>query len=171
METIYTSSFWRKAYDLALSITKSKLDKNDQFWAEDIAQNAVTKAFLQIHKFDLNRGSFSTWLSTITKNLCYDFSKRKEKSLMNRMVEFEFSLTTEADEIESKIELEKNILLLEKGIDELNERDRKIIIMKYFKNASSREISIETKIAESNIPMYAKRAGLKLNEKMMKFSA
>ena len=161
---------WNNAFNLALNMAKSKLDERDQFWVEDIAQNAVIKAFLQMDKFDDSRGNFSSWMLTITKNLCFDFTKRKEKRVIYRGEELEFPLTDD-DEIEGKIELEKRILHLEKGMNELNERDRKIVSMKYFNNATSREISNETKIAESNVPMYAKRANLKLHEKMMKFSA
>ena len=170
MESINTSSFWNKAYQSALQMAKSKLDAQDQFWVEDIAQNAVLKAFLQFEKFDSTKGSFTNWLLTITKNLCFDFSKRKEKSLYKRE---DTALVSEiADyEIADKLKLEEKYEKLEKSLSELKDNDRKIIVMKYYKKASSRDIAKETQIPEANIPVYIKRVKLKLYDKMTKISA
>ena len=170
METNNTITFWDKAYNSALQMAKFKLDVQDQFWAEDIAQNAVVKAFLQFEKFDNSKGSFITWLLVITKNLCFDFSKRKEKTLMKKVDLSLFSnvMEIEFDEI---LEREKKYVTLEKCLGEIKTNERKIIEMKYFKNASSREISCETNIPEGNVPMYMKRAKKKLQNKIRKYSA
>jgi len=170
MESINNSSFWNKAYQSALQMAKSKLDAQDQFWVEDIAQNAVVKAFLQFEKFDSTKGSFTNWLLTITKNLCFDFSKRKEKSLFKREDTALFSEIADYD-LKDKLLLEEKYENLEKCITELKENDRKIIVMKYYNNASSRVIAKETQIPEANIPVYMKRVKLKLFNKMTKNSA
>ena len=170
MESINTSSFWNKAYQSALQMAKSKLDVQDQFWVEDIAQNAVVKAFLQFEKFDSSKGSFTNWLLTITKNLCYDFSKRKEKSFLKKEDTSLFSEIADYD-LQDKVLLEEKYENLEKCISELKENDRKIIVMKYYNKASSRDIANETQIPEANIPVYMKRVKLKLFDKMTKISA
>lgn len=170
MESINTSSFWNKAYHSALQMAKTKLDVQDQFWVEDIAQNAVVKAFLQFEKFDSSKGSFTNWLLTITKNLCYDYSKRKEKSFFKKEDTSLFSEIADYD-LEDRLLLEEKYENLEKCISELKENDRKIIVMKYYKKASSRDIAKETKIPEANIPVYSKRVKLKLFNKMTKISA
>ncbi len=170
MESINTSSFWNKAYQSALQMAKSKLDVQDQFWVEDIAQNAVVKAFLQFEKFDSSKGSFTNWLLTITKNLCFDFSKRKEKSFLKKEDTSLFSEIADYD-LQDKVLLEEKYENLEKCISELKENDRKIIIMKYYNKASSRDIANETHIPEANIPVYMKRVKLKLFDKMTKISA
>jgi RNA polymerase sigma factor (sigma-70 family) len=161
MGTILTSSFWEKAYKTALQVAKSKLDEQDQFWVEDIAQNAIIKAFVQFEKFDNSKGSFTTWLITITKNLCFDFMKRKEKSLFNK-VELQTFANVSDDGIESKILQEIQYTKLEKSLEQLKEKEKKMIIMKYYQNASSRDISLETNILEQNVPMYVKRINKKL---------
>lgn len=170
MESTNTSSFWNKAYQSALQMAKSKLDVQDQFWVEDIAQNAVVKAFLQFEKFDSSKGSFTNWLLTITKNLCFDFSKRKEKSFLKKEDTSLFSEIADYD-LQDKVLLEEKYENLEKCISELKENDRKIIIMKYYNKASSRDIANETHIPEANIPVYMKRVKLKLFDKMTKISA
>ena len=42
----------------------------DTALAEDLAQEAFTRAFVNIVRFDPRRGPFSTWLFTIVRNLC-----------------------------------------------------------------------------------------------------
>lgn len=170
MRTIGNSSFWDKAYKSALQMAKSKLDEQDQFWVEDIAQNAIMKAFLQFEKFDSAKGNFTTWLLTITKNLCFDFMKRKEKTVFKREEMGQYSDLID-DGVEMKIVQENQFLTLEKSLSQLNEKDQKMIVMKYYQNASSRDISKEIQIPEANIPVYMKRAKLKLHEKMIKISA
>jgi RNA polymerase sigma factor (sigma-70 family) len=170
MRTIGNSSFWDNAYKSALQMAKSKLDEQDQFWVEDIAQNAIMKAFLQFEKFDSTKGNFTTWLLTITKNLCFDFMKRKEKVVFKREEMGQYSDLID-DGVEMKIVQENQLLTLEKSLSLLNEKDQKMIVMKYYQNASSRDISKEIQIPEANIPVYMKRAKLKLHEKMIKISA
>lgn len=43
---------------------------NHHHTAEDLAQEAFVRAFRNIDRFDPKRGPFSTWLYTITRNLC-----------------------------------------------------------------------------------------------------
>lgn len=45
--------------------------------AEDIAQEAFTRAYVNIHTFDQNR-KFSTWLYRIATNLCIDRIRKKK---------------------------------------------------------------------------------------------
>ena len=45
--------------------------------AEDIAQEAFVRAYINIHTFDQNR-KFSTWLFRIATNLCIDRIRKKK---------------------------------------------------------------------------------------------
>ena len=46
--------------------------------AEDIAQEAFVRAFINIHTFDQKR-KFSTWLYRIATNLCIDRIRKKNR--------------------------------------------------------------------------------------------
>lgn len=46
--------------------------------AEDIAQEAFVRAFINIHTFDQKR-KFSTWLYRIATNLCIDRIRKKSR--------------------------------------------------------------------------------------------
>ena len=56
----------RQVYGLALSIT------SDGATAEDVAQEAFTRAWRHAASFDARRASATTWLLTITRNLAID---------------------------------------------------------------------------------------------------
>jgi RNA polymerase sigma-70 factor (ECF subfamily) len=45
--------------------------------AEEVMQDALTYALVNINRFDPERASFSTWLNTITVSRCRDKRKRK----------------------------------------------------------------------------------------------
>jgi RNA polymerase sigma-70 factor (ECF subfamily) len=56
----------RQVYGLAFSIT------GDGSTAEDVAQEAFTRAWRHAQSFDARRASATTWLLTITRNLAID---------------------------------------------------------------------------------------------------
>ncbi len=170
MEKGFTTSFWNKAYQFALNVAKSRLDRNDQFWVQDVAQNAVIKAFQSYNQFDQHKGSFNTWLSTITRNLCFDFSKRKEKEMFRIGEEMNYADRIEEDQ-EDVYQKEAQIIQMEHAMNLLSHQDKTMLWMKYYENASSRMISSKLNVQEACVPMYVKRARKKLHEKMMKFSA
>jgi RNA polymerase sigma-70 factor (ECF subfamily) len=170
MEQINTTSFWNKAYQFALSVAKTRLDRNDQFWVEDVAQNAVIKAFQSFNQFDQQKGSFNTWLNTITRNLCFDFSKRKEKEMfrIGEDINIADRKEEEQDEIYQK---EAQIIQMEQAMRMLSHQDKTMLWMKYYENASSRMISNKLEVQEACVPMYVKRARKKLEMKMHQISA
>jgi RNA polymerase sigma-70 factor (ECF subfamily) len=56
----------RQVYGLALSVV------GDPATAEDVSQEAFTRAWRHAASFDARRGSATTWLLTITRNLAID---------------------------------------------------------------------------------------------------
>ena len=62
----FVRRFERRVYGLALSVM------GDATLAEDVAQEALTRAWRHAQAYDPRRGSVSTWLLTITRNLAID---------------------------------------------------------------------------------------------------
>jgi RNA polymerase sigma-70 factor (ECF subfamily) len=62
----FVRRFQRRVFGLALSIV------SDPGLAEDIAQEALAKAWRHAQAYDSRRGSVATWLLTITRNLSID---------------------------------------------------------------------------------------------------
>lgn len=66
--------------------------------AEDVAQEALTKAFLNIQRFD-PQYSFSTWLFTIAIRLSCDQHRSQNREKQNREAWSEFARANHAPEI------------------------------------------------------------------------
>jgi RNA polymerase sigma factor (sigma-70 family) len=62
----FVRRYQRRVFGLALSIV------SDPGLAEDIAQEAMAKAWRHAQAYDPRRGSVATWLLTITRNLAID---------------------------------------------------------------------------------------------------
>lgn len=66
MEIAFVRRFQRRVYGLAFSLL------GDASLAEDVAQEALLRAWRHAPVFDSRRGSVATWLLTITRNLAID---------------------------------------------------------------------------------------------------
>jgi RNA polymerase sigma factor (sigma-70 family) len=62
----FVARFQRRVFGLALTITR------DRRMAEDVAQEALVRAWRHGAAYDARRGSVATWLLTITRNLAID---------------------------------------------------------------------------------------------------
>lgn len=62
----FVERFERRVFGLALSIV------GDRTLAEDVAQEALTRAWRHAQAYDPRRGAVATWLLTITRNLAID---------------------------------------------------------------------------------------------------
>jgi RNA polymerase sigma-70 factor (ECF subfamily) len=115
--------------------------------AEDIAQEAFVRAFINIHTFDTNR-KFSTWLYRIGTNLCIDrIRKKKPDYYLDAEVAGTEGLNMYS-QIASKEELpEQEVLKMEMQdrvqyeISRLPDKYRAVIVLKYMEDLPLQEIS------------------------------
>lgn len=115
--------------------------------AEDIAQEAFVRAFINIHTFDTNR-KFSTWLYRIGTNLCIDrIRKKKPDFSLDADVTGTEGLTMYS-QVASTDELpEEEVLKMEMQdrvqyeISRLPDKYRAVIVLKYLEDLPLQEIS------------------------------
>ena len=122
--------YMQTAYYIALGFVHNHQD------ALDLSQESFIKAFRKIKSFDADR-AFFPWFYRILKNLCFDHFKRirhrKEIPLDDVQI-----LDQEKDDREMKETLWR-------GIEELSFEQREIIILRYFRGYSYKEIAEITK--------------------------
>jgi RNA polymerase sigma-70 factor, ECF subfamily len=115
--------------------------------AEDIAQEAFIRAYINIESFNINL-KFSTWLYRIATNLCIDrIRKKKPDYFLDAEVAGTEGLTMYSqlpskmplpeDDVES-LELQDSI---QREISKLPEKYRSVIVLKYIEELSLNEIS------------------------------
>jgi RNA polymerase sigma-70 factor (ECF subfamily) len=117
---------------------------------EDVAQQALAKAYFSIRGFDL-RSAFGTWLYKIAVNECWDYLRKKkvrrlvyEADLSEEQVrkldsvpERSFGDWRPREDAEKKAEQRQ---LLERLLGELEEKDRLMLVMKEVEGFSVEEI-------------------------------
>lgn len=115
--------------------------------AEDIAQEAFIRAYINIDSYDLNR-KFSTWLYRIATNLTIDrVRKRKPDYYLDAEVKGADGLNMysqlESDNLLPEEEVENLELksYIHQEISELPPKYRSIIILRYLEEFSLQEIS------------------------------
>ncbi|MBM7606659.1 RNA polymerase sigma factor SigW [Metabacillus litoralis] len=115
--------------------------------AEDIAQEAFIRSYVNIHTYDMNK-KFSTWLYRIATNLCIDrIRKKKPDYYLDAEISGTEGLTMYSqvasqdalpeEELET-IELQETI---QKEILKLPDKYRTVIVLKYIDELSLIEIS------------------------------
>jgi RNA polymerase sigma-70 factor (ECF subfamily) len=126
-----------RAFYAALLYTKNRDD------ALDLSQDAFIKAFRAINTFDISR-NFYTWFYKILKNVCLNYVQFKKVRAQTSDGLDETILTPANNQVERPDEIfekSEESDLLWKAIDDLNEKDREIIILKEFNEMSYQEIA------------------------------
>lgn len=115
--------------------------------AEDIAQEAFVRAFVNIHTFDTNR-KFSTWLYRIGTNLCIDRIRKKKPDYfldaevagtegLNMYSQIASTEELPEDEV-LKMEMQERV---QYEISRLPDKYRAVIVLKYMEDLPLQEIS------------------------------
>ena len=118
---------------------------------EDVAQQALLKAYLSLKRFDL-RSAFGTWLYKIALNECWDYFRKKkvrplvyESSLSDEQIRQMEGFPEERDGTFSRgsIDAERRAEqrdLLDRLLIELDEQDRAMLVMKEVAGITVEEI-------------------------------
>lgn len=119
----------------------------DRHEAEDAAQEAFIKAFVNIHTYDPEK-KFATWLYRIATNLCID-RIRKKKPDYHLDAEISgteglnmYSQIASAEELpEEAVENSELQEIIQSAIFKLPEKYRSVIILKYIEELQLQEIA------------------------------
>ena len=117
---------------------------------EDVAQQALAKAYFSIRRFDL-RSAFGTWLYKIAVNECWDYLRKKkvrrlvyEADLseeqvrkLESMPEHAYGGTSHREDAGRRIEQRQ---LVERLLGELEDKDQSMLVMKEVEGFSVEEI-------------------------------
>tara|TARA_B100000768_G_scaffold29203_1_gene27616 strand:+ start:393 stop:1010 length:618 start_codon:yes stop_codon:yes gene_type:complete len=136
------------------------VNNNDD--AEDLTLEAFGKAFNRLNQYTPNF-AFSTWLFKIATNNCIDFLRKKKKNVMsidNRISnndgeEYMFEIKSDGMTPEQIAMNEQKIQLMRQYVKKLKPRYEILVEMRYFKEMSYEEISIEL-----NLPLGTVKAQL-----------
>ncbi len=133
----------------------------DRDIAEDIAQEAFIKAFIELKKFNPGKARFSTWLYRIATNLALDHLRKSKRHLSVEDIETIAEVTMPAFlEEERKQEVRKAVLTL------VPPEYRQVIEAYYWNGKSYNQIADDMHLELNTVRTWLRRAKLQLREKL-----
>jgi RNA polymerase sigma-70 factor (ECF subfamily) len=131
-----------------LAVVRGMLRRNHD--VEDVAQQVLVKAYVSLHRFDL-RSAFGTWLYKIAVNECLDYFRKKkvrktvyESDLSEEQIrQMEMAPAHTGGASRSRADasdLAQQRQLLDRLLDELDETDRSMLVMKEVSGFTVEEI-------------------------------
>lgn len=151
--------YYKKVFNKCFSFTKKQEE------AFDLAQEALMKAFANIHSFK-GESSFSTWLYTITHRHCLAAVKKNGRFQFHPLEENSIGEdekndhTPASEENSDKVEQE---LIMYSLINALPEKERNLLHMKYLQGESIESLQNQLNLSGSAVKMRLKRTREKLN--------
>ena len=131
----------------------------DREHAEDLSQNTFVKLWRNISLYDSKRGSPSTFIFTIAKNLVFDEARKTKTVKLEQLGE----TADHTDLIEGykKVEARDEV---KKFLRHLESEERELLILRFFEEMSFAEIAEIFKIRETAVRVRVHRILQKLKK-------
>lgn len=155
-------AFFPRVYNFIYARTKNAAV------ADDIVSDTFLKAVKNIGSFDSTLASFSTWLFRIANNTLYDYTKWKSYRQDAEWDDNYGGKTESKNEPEGMFFANEEKKMLLDALKKLNEREQKIVELKYFSDLSQKEIATLLDITPSNVGVILHRAIGKLKKELEK---
>jgi RNA polymerase sigma-70 factor (ECF subfamily) len=139
--------YWRKVFNIAYKF----VGRHDK--AEDLAQDVFLKLFKSLKTFD-RRANFSTWLISVSRNLCIDHyrSMRREHDVVTHDVDA--STIPKASATDSPLvllERRDRVSLLRAALDRLAPALRTAVMLRDIRELSYQEIAERLGVPEGTV--------------------
>ena len=139
-----------KVYGYILSKVNSPQD------AEDITADVFLKVYENLDTFDETKASLSTWIYTITQNTLTDYFR-------TRKVFAEIPETIEDDiSVEEEVCNAEILETLADALETLEERERDIIILRFYCGKTLKDISVQMGISYAYVKVLQNNAFAKI---------
>ena len=139
------------------------LCSGDGFRADDLAQEALLKAYLSFERFE-GRSKFSTWLFRVAFNCWYDSQKKAGRESEWLSIEDRSSGGPPADAAESEIDRSHEYQQLHHAIGNLPLQEQTVILLFYMEEKSIKEIETITGMPSGTVRSHLSRGRRHLKE-------
>lgn len=150
-ESIYRD-YYKKVCGLIISKT------NNPYLAEDLAADVFVKVYEKLDTFDETKASLSTWIYTITRNKLTDYyrSRRVFEEIPEDMAD--------DSSVEDDVLNGEALEVLANALESLDERERDIIILRFYSGKKLKDIAGEMNISYAYVKLLQSRALAKLKD-------
>jgi len=106
---------------------------------EEVAQETFVRMWKYAPLWDASKGNLTTWFYSVLSNVCYTCLKKKRSK--RGEVELKGDFPREGYDIEEILIQKQRESRIRETIAYLNEREQRIIILKYFEGHSDKDIA------------------------------
>ncbi len=157
----------RRVYSLCYRFTGSPSD------AEDLTQDVFLKVYRNLKTFDVDRGSFQSWLTALARNLLVDHFRRTRSEQTTHSLDAGWdspdSMPSQAERVES-LELDplqRSInrelqALVQKALLKVSPELREAVILRDLKDMDYKEIAEVLRIPEGTVKSRISRGRMEL---------
>jgi len=146
----------RRIYAICYRFTGSGSD------AEDLTQEVFLKLYKNLTSFDLQKGSFQTWITTLARNLLVDHFRRTRQDRATDSIDASFDGEEDGPTIADRLadhreSQEKHVANLElrgriqKALGQLSPELREAVILRDLEDMDYKEISQVLRIPEGTV--------------------
>ena len=137
--------FFPRVYNFIFARLKNVAD------ADDVTSVTFMKMNENLDSYDPGKAAFSTWLFRIASNAIIDHTRRASNSQESEWEEFFEPAAPATQEPERQMIDNETSRELLKALDKLNERERRIIELRYWGEQNTRTIAEILSMSESNV--------------------
>ena len=148
--------------------------------AEDLTQEVFIKIYRNLSSYNLESGSFVTWIVSVTRNLLIDHYRQTKDDRVTISSESsnedeEYSLLdripSDTPSPEARIEREQRNAILNRGLNFLSPELREAVILRDLEEMSYQEIGQILKIPDGTVKSRINRGRLELAKHLQKYRA
>jgi len=154
--------YWRKVFNVAYKF----VGRQDE--AEDLTQDIFLKLFKSLKTFD-RRANFSTWLISVSRNLCIDHyrSMRREHDVVTHDVDVvTLARPSGLDSPQVALEQRDRVALLRAALDKLAPSLRTAVMLRDIQELSYQEIAEKLGVPEGTVKSRINRGRAELSRQI-----
>lgn len=125
---------------------------NNRQDAEDIAAEVFVKIYSKLDTFDKDKAALSTWIYTIVRNTLTDYFRTRK--IFSEIPEDARDDSSPEDEAYSA----ETLCKLAGALESLGERERDIIILRYYSGMTLKEIAEKLNVSYAYVKVLQKKA-------------
>lgn len=159
MELSFTD-FYRKYYNNVVGYLAQRVANRQD--AEDIASQVFMYCYRNWDKYDEKKSSLQSWLYMVVRSRWKNYMRDRKQH--EDIDDFTDVISDGTDFAEQAAELDSIRGRIARALGSLNEQQRSVIVLRYFKEKSDREIAEELQLSAANVRVIAHRALHKMEE-------
>ena len=145
-------------HDKVLAYLTSRTDSRED--ADDLCHDVFEQVFHSLERYDPAKSSASTWIYQITRFTLIDYIRTKHPG-----GKLTGDIAAE-DALEEKLIQKEMLERLAAALDALEQEERDILILRYYKGYSLKEISLLTGISYGMVKVKHKKALIRIGREL-----